>query len=82
MAQFITFIVFGIFWSNATPAEYGGCGIPIKEHKELYEKCKKEGTKFHWTTDEENKNNKDEENKNNKDEENKNNKDKKSKTKY
>ena len=40
----------GILWSDITPAEYGGCGIPIPEHEELYEKCKKEGIKFHWTT--------------------------------
>ena len=28
---------------------YGGCGIPIPEHAELFKKCKKEGLKFHWT---------------------------------
>ena len=39
----------GFFWSDVTPAEYGGCGIPIPEHKALYEKCKKEGIKFYWT---------------------------------
>jgi hypothetical protein len=30
------------------PFEYGGYGIPIPEHKEFYEKCKKEGIKFYW----------------------------------
>ena len=43
----------GSIWSDATPSEYGGCGIPIPEDKELYEKCKKEGTKFYWTIYEE-----------------------------
>jgi hypothetical protein len=38
----------GLFWSDATPIEHGGSGIPIPEHKEFYEKCKKEGIKFYW----------------------------------
>ena len=38
----------GLFWSDATPMEYGGCGIPIPEHKEVYKKCNKEGIKFYW----------------------------------
>ena len=38
----------GLVWSDATPAEYGGSGIPIPEHREVHDKCKKEGTKFYW----------------------------------
>ena len=49
----ITFIrhpcMSGRMWSDATPSIYGGCGIPIPEHKELYEKCIKENTEFNWT---------------------------------
>ncbi len=38
----------GGVWSNdITPRENGGRGIPIPEHKELYEKCLKEGKIFH-----------------------------------
>jgi hypothetical protein len=40
----------GFCFSDNTPAEFGGCGIPIPEHEELYEKCKKEGIDFYWTT--------------------------------
>lgn len=40
----------GFFWSDATPFEYGGSGIPIPEHKELYETCVKEGIEFYWTS--------------------------------
>lgn len=28
----------GFFWSDATPVEYGGSGVPIPEHEELYKK--------------------------------------------
>ena len=40
----------GAFFSDNTPAEFGGCGIPIPEHRELYKKCKKEEIDFYWTT--------------------------------
>ena len=40
----------GLFFSDATPCELGGSGVPIPEHKELYEKCVKDGTRFYWTT--------------------------------
>ena len=42
----------GIRWSDETPGEYGGCGIPIPEHKKFYEKCKKEGIHFNWARSE------------------------------
>ena len=38
----------GGFFSDATPFEYGGCGIPIPEHEAIYNKCKKEGIEFYW----------------------------------
>lgn len=41
----------GFFWSGPVPFEYGGSGIPIPEHKEVYDECKKNGTKFYWITD-------------------------------
>jgi hypothetical protein len=40
----------GFCFSDNTPAKFGGWGVPIPEHKELYEKCEKEELKFYWTT--------------------------------
>ena len=44
----------GGFFSDATPSALGGCGVPIPEHKELYEKYKKEGIKMYYTIVDEN----------------------------
>ena len=38
----------GLLWSDVTPVDYGGCGIPIPEHKELYDYCKRLDIKFKW----------------------------------
>lgn len=39
----------GVFFSDATPSEYGGCGVPIDEDVDLYNACKESQKPFQWT---------------------------------
>lgn len=48
----------GRIWDDATPVDYWGSGVPILEHKKIYEECEKNKWKWYWDFDDSEKNKK------------------------